>query len=60
MAGSEVGGVPGGPIMGEGGGTRPGEMTKTNKSITAAVVTNKVHLLLELPHKHKRDSHLRS
>ena len=32
MAGSEVGGVPGGPIMVEGGGTRPGEMREINKS----------------------------
>ena len=32
VAGSEVGGVTGGLIMGEDGGTRPGEKREINKS----------------------------
>ena len=60
MTGSDVGGVSGGPIMEEEGGTRPGEMTETNESQIqntkhTTVVTNEVHLLLELSHEHKRE-----
>ena len=43
MAGSEVGGVSGGPIMGEEGGTRPGEMTEIIKSI----IMNKIQAVID-------------